>query len=81
MKSATIIVTAAKAFTRIIHDRMPVILNHRDVGRWLACELSADTLNPAPDDTLRMWPVSRRVSRTGVGDNAKLIEEVARGVV
>ena len=31
VKSATIIVTDANALTRIIHDRMPVILDRRDV--------------------------------------------------
>jgi putative SOS response-associated peptidase YedK len=75
--SATIIVTAANTLTRAIHDRMPVIFDPRDVDRWLAGEIGADALKPAPDDALRIWPVSRRVNRTGDADDASLIEEVA----
>jgi hypothetical protein len=37
------------------------------LGRW----------NSAPDDALRMWPVSRRVSKPGNGDDPSLIEPVA----
>ncbi len=76
MKSCTIIVTDANMLTRIIHNRMPAILDPNDIDRWLACELGADALKPAPEDVLRMWPVSRRVNKTGAADDVKLIEEV-----
>jgi hypothetical protein len=33
-------------------------------------------LRPAPDDALRMWPVSRRVSKPGNGDDSTLIEPI-----
>ncbi len=34
--SCTIIVTDANELTRPIHDRMPVILDKVDIGRWLS---------------------------------------------
>jgi putative SOS response-associated peptidase YedK len=40
-------------------------------------EASLELLKPAPEDALRMWPVSRRVSKPGNGDDATLIEPVA----
>jgi putative SOS response-associated peptidase YedK len=76
--SCTMIVTAANAFTRGIHDRMPVLLDKADVGPWLSGAGGADLLKPAADTALRMWPVSRRVNRSGSGsDDRALIDEVA----
>ena len=69
--------TGANTLTRAIHDRMPAIFDPRDVNRWLTGEIGADALKPAPDDALRMWPVSRRVNCTAGGaDDAALIGEV-----
>jgi hypothetical protein len=34
-------------------------------------------LRPAAEDRLRMWPVSRRMNRTGGGDDPALIAEIA----
>jgi len=42
----------------------------------LAGVAGAELLKPATEDRLRMWPVSRRVNRTGSDDPA-LIAEVA----
>jgi putative SOS response-associated peptidase YedK len=37
-----------------------------------------ELLRPAPDERVRIWPVSRRVNKTGiVDDDPALIEEVA----
>jgi putative SOS response-associated peptidase YedK len=77
--SCTIIVTAANDLTRGIHDRMPVLLAERDVEPWLSGAAGAELLRPAPNDTLRLWPVSRRVNRTGQADDASLIEPMAEG--
>ena len=63
--SCTIIVTDANALTRAIHDRMPVVLNNADVGPWLSGAAGIELLRPAAQDRLRMWPVSRRVNKTG----------------
>jgi len=75
--SCTIIVTDANAVTRPIHDRMPVILAKADFAAWLGGTGGTELLQSAADDTLRMWPVSRRVNKTGSGDDdPTLINEV-----
>jgi putative SOS response-associated peptidase YedK len=57
---------------------MPVVLDKTDIGSWLKGEASTELLEPAPEDRLRMWPVSRRVNKTGSGDDDQtLIDEVA----
>jgi putative SOS response-associated peptidase YedK len=67
--SCTLIVTGANGFTRRIHDRMPVLLAPRDYEAWLAGKAGVELLRPAPDDVLRMWPVSKRVNVSGQGDD------------
>ena len=75
--SCTIIVTDANAMTRPIHDRMPVLLGKADFEPWLNGAAGAELLRPAADDRVRMWPVTRRVNKTGSGDDdPTLIEEV-----
>jgi len=76
--SCTIIVTDANALTRPIHDRMPVVLDKADIGPWLSGEGGTELLKPAAEDRLRMCSVSRRVNKTGTGDDdATLLDEVA----
>jgi putative SOS response-associated peptidase YedK len=76
--SCTMVITNANAFVRSIHDRMPVLLEPADFGTWLAGAGGIELLRPAADNTLRMWPVSRRVNRTGSGDDdPTLPDEVA----
>jgi putative SOS response-associated peptidase YedK len=76
--SCTIIVTGANALTRPIHDRMPVLLDKGDSGPWLSGTAGTELLRPAAEDRVRMWPVSRRVNKTGSGDDdPTLIEQVA----
>jgi putative SOS response-associated peptidase YedK len=68
---------AAAFLTRPIHDRMPVVLDRANIGRWLSGEGGTELLKPAAEDRLRMWPVSRRVNKTGTGDDdPTLIDEV-----
>jgi len=69
MTSCTIIVTDANALTRSIHDRMPVVLDKVDIGPWLKGAGGTELLPSAAEDRLRMWPVSRRVNKTGSGDD------------
>jgi len=77
ISSATLIVTAANDFTRCIHDRMPVLLAQRDIDSWLSGKAGVGLLLPAPNDLLRMWPVSKRVNVSGRGDDdPSLIEPV-----
>jgi putative SOS response-associated peptidase YedK len=76
--SCTIIVTDANALTRPIHDRMPVVLDEANIGPWLKGEAGTELLRPAAGNRLRMWPVSRRVNKTGGGDDdSSLLDEVA----
>jgi putative SOS response-associated peptidase YedK len=77
LMSCTIVVTEANAFTRAIHDRMPVILDPADFGAWLGGGAGTGLLRPAAEGRLRMWPVSRRVNRAGSGDDdPSLLDEV-----
>ena len=56
--------------------RMPVVLDKADIRRWLIGEAGTELLKPAAEDRLRMWPVSRRVNKTGTGDDdPTMIEE------
>ena len=71
------IVTAANDFTRRIHDRMPVLLGQHDHEAWLTGKAGIELLGPAPNDLLRMWPVSKRFNVSGRGDDdPSLIEPI-----
>jgi putative SOS response-associated peptidase YedK len=74
VKSCTIIVTTANAFTRSIHDRMPVLLSGDQLTQWFAGTAGAELLRSAADGALQMWPVSRRVNRVGHDADPTLIE-------
>jgi putative SOS response-associated peptidase YedK len=57
---------------------MPVVLDKADIGPWLSGEAVTKLLRPAAEDRLRMWPVSRRVNKTGsADDDPTLIDEAA----
>ena len=79
VRSCTIIVTAVNALTRAIHDRMPMIIEPKDFGPWLSGEAGTKVLRPAPDNRLRLWPVSKRVNRTRNVDDRTLIEDFSLG--
>lgn len=81
VRSCTIIVTTANALTSAIHDRMPVLIEPKDFGPWLSGEAGIELVRPAPDDTLRLWPVSKRVNRTRNVDDLTLIEQISLGAV
>jgi len=74
VKSCTIIITDANDFTRKIHNRMPVILNTKQLPQWLVGKAGEELLKPAPENILRTWPVSRKVNRVGNDNDPKLIE-------
>jgi putative SOS response-associated peptidase YedK len=75
--SCTLIVTSANDFTRRIHDRMPVLLGRQDQDAWLTGKAGVELLRPAPNDLLRIWPVSKRVNVSGRGDDEpSLIEPI-----
>jgi hypothetical protein len=55
-----------------------VVLDKADIGTWLKGKAGTELLEPAAKDRLRMWPVSRRVNKTGTGDDdPTLLDEVA----
>ena len=74
--SCTMLITTANSFVSAVHDRMPAILEPDKIGPWLAGSAGTELLKPAPEDALRMWPVSKRVSKPGNGDDPTLIEPV-----
>ena len=75
--SCTMIVTIANDFTRPIHKRMPVLLGRQDHDAWLTGKAGDELLRSAPNDLLRMWPVSKRVNVSGRGDDdPDLVEPV-----
>ena len=67
--SCTIVVSGASDWMIPYHDRMPVLLSAGDIEGWLNGTLGADALRPAAEAALREWPVSKRLNRTGVGDD------------
>ena len=65
---------------RVLHDRMPAILEKADWPAWLG-ETEGDPralLRPAAEDVLRLWPVSRRVNHVA-NDGADLLRPGAGG--
>jgi putative SOS response-associated peptidase YedK len=64
LRTFAIITTDANAEMAALHDRMPVIIEQADWPFWLG-EVEGDPaslLHPAPDHTLRFWPISRAVN-------------------
>ncbi len=62
--SCTIITCEANRTVRVLHRRMPAILEEKDWSCWLGSSIPApDTLlRPCPDDWLRFYPVSSYVN-------------------
>jgi putative SOS response-associated peptidase YedK len=60
---------------------MPVLIEPKNFGPWLSGETGTELLRPASDDRLRLWPVSKRVNRTGNADNPTLIEKISLDAV
>lgn len=64
--SCAIITTGPNRIVRVIHDRMPVILEERDEPTWLSPgstpEKAISCLKPCPDDILETYQVDRMVN-------------------
>ena len=65
--SCTVITTDANQATCAVHNRMPVILDPAQYDQWLDpgfrdTETLKSFLDPAPEDWLKLTPVSRRVN-------------------
>jgi putative SOS response-associated peptidase YedK len=76
--SCTMIVTEANEFAGRIHDRMPVFLRGDSFETWLDGSAGVELLCSAPENLLHVWPVSKRVNRSGTGgDDPTLIDRIA----
>ncbi len=64
VETYTILTTAANAFVSPMHDRMPAILEERDIEAWLTAPPAeaARLLRPYPDVALREREVSRAIN-------------------
>jgi putative SOS response-associated peptidase YedK len=66
IETCTIITTAANRLMAAIHERMPVILAHSQIGAWLDISGSPDTLTdmlrPCGPDMLEAYRVSNQVN-------------------
>jgi putative SOS response-associated peptidase YedK len=62
------IVSAPSAWMEAYHGRMPILLRPGQSDSWLSGEMGADELQPAAEEALRKWPVSKLMNRTGHGD-------------
>jgi hypothetical protein len=51
------------------HDRMPVLLAPGEFRAWLDGSAGPELLCPAPESALREWLVSKRMNKTGIGDD------------
>lgn len=81
LRSCTIITTEPNALIAEVHDRMPVILQPEDYGRWLEDERQEgaglkDLLRPFPAEGMVSWPVSRALNKPGAADDPTLLEPV-----
>jgi putative SOS response-associated peptidase YedK len=65
-----------------VHDRMPVILEAKDFEQWEHGDTkdAAALMKPADDDTLRRWPVSKRVNGSRAPDDDPTLIEIEAGV-
>jgi putative SOS response-associated peptidase YedK len=62
IKSCTMVITDANWFVAEVHDRMPVILEPDQFEPWLSGNAGIEVLQPAANDVLQKWPVSKRVN-------------------
>jgi putative SOS response-associated peptidase YedK len=80
VKSCAMIITEPSKFVSEVHDRMPVILGADQFEPWLTGVVGKEVLDPAPEDVLQRWPVSKRVnsSRAEKAD-ATLVDRITVG--
>ena len=73
--------TEPNKFVAEVHDRMPVILEAKDIEQWEHGDPTdaAALMKPAAEGVLEKWPVSKRVnSSRAPDDDASLIEAIDR---
>jgi putative SOS response-associated peptidase YedK len=76
IRTFAIITTEANDLVADIHDRMPVILQLSDYGRWLSDEPDPrELMRPFVADLMRIWPISTRVNKPA-NDDPAIVEPV-----
>lgn len=77
--TAAILTTGPNALLAPLHHRMPVILPRELLDAWLDPAAELDDLEPmlapAPEGSLRVWPVSTEVNRVAA-DGPHLLEPI-----
>jgi len=72
LETFTILTTDANEVLEPIHNRMPIILEPRNYGRWLEPapveQLPVDLLRPFPAEQMISWPVGDRVGNVRNND-------------
>jgi putative SOS response-associated peptidase YedK len=81
LESFTILTTSANDTMTGLHDRMPVMLDDEGVEQWLDPDLDelgplAHLLEPAPDEAIEAFPVSKAVNNTR-HNGPELVEPLA----
>ena len=56
------IITEPNKLVAEVHDRMPALLTENDFEPWLSGTAGIGLLQPAAEDLLQRWPVSKRVN-------------------
>jgi putative SOS response-associated peptidase YedK len=78
LNSCTMISNEPNNFVAEVHDRMPVLLDEKDLEPWLSGKAGLDLLKPAAENVLQKWPVSKRVnSSRAPDDDPTLIERIS----
>lgn len=78
LRSCTMIITEPNKVAAKVHDRMPVLLAPNQFEPWLSGNAGTEILRPAPDKSIVMRPVSKRVNSSRADDSdARLIDAVA----
>ncbi len=62
VQTFTIVTTAASAAIQPYHERMPLVIAHRDYEEWLSSPNPGELLKPFEGGTFEIFPVSRRVN-------------------
>jgi putative SOS response-associated peptidase YedK len=82
IRSCTMVITEPNALVGAVMDRMPVVLEPSQFEQWLhgTADEAAALMQPAAEDVLQRWPVSKRINSSHTaGDDPSLIERVEPG--
>lgn len=83
LRSCAMVITEPNKLVAEVHDRMPVVLEAKDFEQWERGDVKDATalMNPAGEEVLQKWPVSKRVNSSRTSDeDATLIEPITLAV-